>query len=55
MPVFDVDPTVTAQEFQEPIQQLAVALEKALAVDTPLTADERKARDTIRSRQVTIR
>ena len=55
VPVFDVDPTVTAQEFQEPIQELAVSLEKALAVDTPLTADERKARDTIRSRQVTNR
>lgn len=55
VPVFDVDPTMPAQEFHTPIKELAVELEKALAIDTPLTADERKARDTIRSRQVTIR
>ncbi|MBD0324522.1 MAG: hypothetical protein ICV72_14230 [Aldersonia sp.] len=55
VPVFDLDPERHPSEWAEPAQELDKVLAEALAVDAPLTADERRSRDGLRSRQVTIR
>lgn len=55
VPVWDLDNTVDHDSWGEVIADAAARIEKALASDAPLTADERKSRDTIVSRQVTIR
>jgi len=55
VPVWDLDNTVDHGAWGEVIADAAARIEKALASDAPLTADERKSRDTIVSRQVTIR
>lgn len=55
IPVFQVDPALTAEQLAEPGKKLQTALEKALALDSPMTADERRARAGMVSRQVTIR
>lgn len=54
IPVYQVDPDLTAQELSKPGEALEVALGKALKVKTPLTEDERRARRGLVSRQVTI-
>ena len=45
----------TTKRMSEVIADAAARIEAALKSDEPLTADERKSRDTIVSRQVTIR
>ncbi|MBF6069962.1 hypothetical protein IU443_14935 [Nocardia farcinica] len=55
VPVFDLDPERHPSEWVEPAREFGVRLADALAVDTPLTADERRSRDGLRSRQVTLR
>lgn len=55
VPVFDLDPTVTAQEFAEPLVALNTLIEAELDNEAQLTAEERKALSNIKSRQVTIR
>ncbi|MDY0112913.1 MAG: DUF5926 family protein [Corynebacterium sp.] len=55
VPVWDLDNTVDHGSWGSVIADAAARIEKALASDAPLTADERKSRDTIVSRQVTIR
>ena len=55
VPVFDLDREQHAQEWAQATTTLAQALDEALAVDTPLTAEQRRSRDGLRNRQVTIR
>lgn len=55
VPVFDLDNELHASEWTAAATELGDRLSQALAVDTPLTSDERRSRDGIRSRQVTLR
>ncbi|MFG1790839.1 DUF5926 family protein [Nocardia sp. NPDC049149] len=55
VPVFDLDPERHAEEWTKPAQEFGARLAEALATDAPLTADERRSRDGLRSRQVTLR
>ncbi|TQF74765.1 hypothetical protein FK531_01335 [Rhodococcus spelaei] len=55
VPVFDLDPEKHAQEWAPATAELGERLAQALAVDTPLTSDERRSRDGLRGRQVTLR
>ncbi|HWD05039.1 MAG TPA: DUF5926 family protein [Amycolatopsis sp.] len=57
VPVWDLDPEAHAREWAEPKDQLGVRLEEALkSLDAePLTAAERRARDGLIGRQLTIR
>jgi hypothetical protein len=55
VPVFDLDREKHPSEWAGPIAELGERLAQALAVDAPLSSDERRARDGIRGRQVTIR
>ncbi|MFF0816356.1 DUF5926 family protein [Rhodococcus sp. NPDC003318] len=55
VPVFDLDPERHAQEWAAATAELGDRLAQALAVDAPLNSDERRARDGLRGRQVTLR
>jgi hypothetical protein len=55
VPVFDLDRERHASEWVEPAAELGVRLAQALSSDGPLTPDERRSRDGLRSRQVTLR
>lgn len=55
IPVFELAEGATADDIAEDAATLATELEKALAVKEPLSADERRARQGMLSRQVTIR
>ena len=55
VPVFDLDREMHAQEWSPATAALGVALDEALAVDAPLTPAQRRSRDGLRARQVTIR
>ncbi|MFD4294656.1 DUF5926 family protein [Rhodococcus sp. NPDC058505] len=55
VPVFDLDPEKHAQEWAAATADLGDRLAQALAVDAPLNSDERRARDGLRGRQVTLR
>ncbi len=55
VPVFDLDRERHAQEWAEATTELGRALDEALAVDAPLTAEQRRSRDGLRTRQITIR
>lgn len=55
VPVFDLDPERHADEWATATMELGDRLQQALAVDAPLTAAERRARDGLRGRQVTLR
>ncbi|WP_369132245.1 DUF5926 family protein [Modestobacter sp. I12A-02662] len=55
VPVWDVPADVPGADWAGPATELQSRLEAALAVDTPLTADERRARAGLLSRQVTLR
>lgn len=55
VPVFDLDPEKHAQEWAAATAELGDRLAQALAVDAPLNSDERRARDGLRGRQVTLR
>lgn len=55
IPVFELAEGVTAADCAKPAATFAKALDAALKVKDPLTADERRARDGLVSRQVTIR
>lgn len=55
VPVWDLDRTREAASWKEGLEALDPKIEEALAKDTPLTADEQKAKQTIQSREVTIR
>ncbi|UYP19151.1 DUF5926 family protein [Rhodococcus sp. Z13] len=55
VPVFDLDREKHADEWIAPVLEFGARLEEALAVDEPLTSAERRSRDGLRSRQVTLR
>lgn len=55
VPVFDLDRERHAQEWTGATAALGTALEEALADDGPLNPAQRRSRDGLRTRQVTIR
>jgi hypothetical protein len=57
VPVWDLDGEKHAREWTEPAEQLGDRLTEALSSleNKPLTGDERRARDGLVGRQVTIR
>lgn len=55
VPVWDLDPTRTAADHEDALAAWGARYESALGVDTPLDADERRARSGLLSRQVTLR
>jgi hypothetical protein len=57
VPVWDLDIESHAREWAKPAEELGARLDEALASldKTPLTGDERRARDGLIGRQVTIR
>jgi hypothetical protein len=55
VPVWDLGPDATAESVEEPLAAFADRLAPALADDTPLTPDQRRARAGLVSRQLTIR
>lgn len=55
VPVWEVDASTEAAEHDSAMGELAQRFERALAVDTPLTPEERRARNGVVSRQITLR
>lgn len=55
VPVWDLAQDVTADAVEEPAAAFAKRMEEALSVSTPLTAAERRARDGLLNRQLTLR
>ena len=55
VPVWDLDRDAHPSEWDGPVQAFAVRLEKALAIDEPMTSAQRRARDGILGRQFTLR
>jgi hypothetical protein len=55
VPVWDLDREPHVKEWAEPAQAFAKRLAEALARDTPLTDTERRARESLAGRQVTLR
>ena len=55
VPVWDVDRELHAKEYGDAVAAFAQRLDTALAADTPLTDTERRARDVIAGKQITLR
>ncbi|GGK56580.1 DUF5926 family protein [Ornithinimicrobium pekingense] len=55
VPVIEVDPAAEPSSHSSALGELRSRYEKALTSDEPLTAEERRARDGLVSRQVTLR
>jgi len=55
VPVWDLDREMHAREWADPAEALGKRLLEALASDEPLTDAERRARDGLRGRQITLR
>lgn len=55
VPVWDLAPGSTADDVEDSAAAFSQRLDEALATDTPLTADERRARAGVVSRQLTLR
>ncbi|WP_053732134.1 DUF5926 family protein [Nocardia sp. NRRL S-836] len=55
VPVWDLDREMHAREWAGPAEALGKRLLEALASDEPLTDAERRARDGLRGRQITLR
>jgi hypothetical protein len=55
VPVWEVDPDAAAEDFSDAVSAMAGPLTDAIADSAPLTADERRARNGLLSRQVTLR
>jgi len=55
VPVWDLDRELHAKEWTEPVAAFATRLDAALADDAPLTDAERRARDALAGKQVTLR
>ncbi|NTW40385.1 MAG: topoisomerase II, partial [Cellulomonadaceae bacterium] len=55
VPVWDLAPGTEADELAEPLLALSARLDAALALDTPLDANERRARAGLVARQLTLR
>ncbi|WP_320780638.1 DUF5926 family protein [Streptomyces sp. CRN 30] len=54
VPVWDLPTGFSAQDAEKPAAEFAERLAEALAVETPLTAEERRARGGLTNRQVTL-
>ena len=55
VPVWDLDPGLSGADYEDAVGQLARRLDEALAQDGALSAEERRARSGLLSRQVTLR
>jgi len=55
VPVWELDPSRVADDYEDQVAQIAVRLGEALASSDPLSAEERRARSGLLSRQVTLR
>ncbi len=55
VPVWDLPRDMSVEDVEEPAQEFERRLGEALAVDEPLTVEERRARNGLLSRQLTIR
>lgn len=57
VPVWDVDPEAHVREWDEPVAALGQRLDEVLSSldEQPLSTDERRAREGLRGRQVTVR
>jgi hypothetical protein len=55
VPVWDLDRELHAKEWSEPVAAFAARLDAALAEGTPLTDAERRARDALAGKQITLR
>jgi hypothetical protein len=55
VPVWDLAPDAVADDVEEPAAAFGRRLEEAMAENAPLTADERRAREGVVSRQLTLR
>ncbi|MFY9190440.1 MAG: DUF5926 family protein [Lawsonella sp.] len=55
VPVFDVEVDQPADIWQEALEQLGAAIDKVMGDKSPYTAEERKSRNLLNSRQITIR
>ena len=52
--MFDLEPDA-GHDYADQLAEVDAHITKALAVDAPLTSEERRALENIKSRQVTIR
>ncbi len=55
MPVWDLAPDAEAADVEQPAAAFESALAEALGRTEPLTAEERRARAGVASRQITLR
>ena len=55
VPVWDLDPSLSAADYEDAVAQMARRLDEALAQSGALSAGERRARSGLLSRQVTLR
>ncbi|HEX6756445.1 MAG TPA: DUF5926 family protein, partial [Mycobacteriales bacterium] len=55
VPVWDLPVGPGAQAWEEPAAAFGSRLEEALAASGPLSSEERRARDGLRGRQLTLR
>jgi len=55
VPVWDLDRDLHAKEWTEPVGAFATKLEKALKDSAPLTDAERRAKDALAGKQITLR
>jgi hypothetical protein len=55
VPVWDIDRDMHPKEWATPVAEFATRLDKALAEKAPLTDAERRARDALAGKQVTLR
>jgi hypothetical protein len=54
VPVWDLPSEMGAQDVEKPAAEFAERLTEALAVQAPLTTEERRARSGLTNRQVTL-
>lgn len=55
VPVWELGEEVSAEALEEPVAEFAERLREAVADDTPLTGEQRRARDGLLARQITLR
>ena len=55
VPVWDLDPSLAGGDYEDALAQMAVRLDEAMAQSGALSAEERRARSGLLSRQVTLR
>jgi hypothetical protein len=55
VPVWDLPNDLEVEDLEDPAKEFGALLEEVMALETPLTVDERRARAGVVSRQVTLR